>query len=83
MSILSDGQSPRELSFEQKLSMVRTLPAAVAAYIAEDEDIDIATAFRRFYDSSVAVKLDNLNNLLYREGPGYIYEMYKDDRRHG
>ena len=79
MSIQFDAAQSRELTTEQKRTMIQTLSAAIAVYISEDEAISIEDAFERFYDSEAASKLEDLNNLLYREGPGYIYEMYRDE----
>jgi hypothetical protein len=76
----SDDLNKRELTVEQKLSMVQTLSAAAATYIAEDEGVGIGEAFERFYNSSVAAKLEDFDNLLYREGPGYIYDLYRSER---
>jgi hypothetical protein len=78
MSIRSEADESKELSVEQKFAMVQTLSAAVASYIAEDEGINIEAAFVRFYDTPVAAQLENFPNLLYREGPGYIYDLYRE-----
>ena len=77
MSTMSSSTENRELTLEQKRSMTQTLVGAVASYIAEDEGVDIETAFERFFASSVALKLEEFGNLLYREGPGYIYDLYR------
>jgi hypothetical protein len=79
MSTQSDGKQDRELTTQQKQAMIQVLSAAVASYIAEDEGISVEDALERFYGSKVATKLEDFKNLLYREGPGYIYAMYRED----
>jgi hypothetical protein len=59
--------------------MVQTLSALIATYIAEDANVSIEEAFGRFYASPVAAQLDDLSTLLYREGPGYIYDIYNSE----
>ncbi len=66
----------RELTSEQKRAMVQTVSALVVSCIAEDTGVSIEEAFSQFYASSVAAQLDELDTLLYREGPGYIYDLY-------
>ena len=79
MNIKSEENNVRELTIEQKGAMVQILTSIVVSYIAEDNEMSIDEAFEHFYNSDVAMKIENYNNLLYREGPGYIYSLYLEE----
>jgi len=65
----------RENKFEYLKSFVTS---GVIQIIAEEENLDIKESFAKFYDSSIAKKLENKKTGLYLESPAYIYELYKE-----
>jgi hypothetical protein len=58
--------------------MIDALTGELAFYIAEDESVDLITALEKLYNSEFYGKLLNHDTLLYREGAGYLYEVYKE-----
>jgi hypothetical protein len=58
--------------------MIDFLIGEVSGYIAKDCGISVEDAMSKFYGSKTCERLFNRNTLLYREGPGYLYEFYKD-----
>lgn len=51
----------------------------VLKYIITDNRISMLDAFRQFYSSEVFKKLQNYENGLYLESPGYIYDLYQNE----
>jgi len=64
---------------ENKFEYLKSFATSgVVQIIAEEESLDIKESFAKFYDSSIAKKLENKKSGLYLESPAYIYELYKN-----
>jgi hypothetical protein len=64
---------------ENKFEYLKSfLVARVVQIIAEKEHFGIKESFAKFYNSSIAEKLENRKTGLYLESPAYIYELYKE-----
>ena len=44
-------------------------------FLVEDFNLDIASALDVIYDSDLYVKLQNKDNELYTQSPGYLYDI--------
>jgi len=63
---------------ENKFEYLKSfLVAGVVQIIAEEEHLGIKESFTKFYNSSIAEKLENKKTGLYLESPAYVYELYK------
>ena len=51
--------------------------------IIEDTGIDTQEAMKEFYNSEVFDRLCDTETGLYRESGGYVYELYKVEKKHG
>ena len=51
----------------------------VVALIAEDEGVEWDEAMRRFYTSRTFEVLYDFETLLYREGAGYVWSIYREE----
>jgi hypothetical protein len=51
--------------------------------IVEDIGIDTEEALKAFYNSEVFDRLCDTETGLYRESGGYVYELYKIEKKHG
>ena len=71
-------QSDEIKTEKQRQFMIEYLTGAVASLISENENIDLLDAFEKFYNSLWYKRLLNYDTLLYREGAGYIYELYRE-----
>ncbi|MCL2137950.1 MAG: hypothetical protein FWH41_00285 [Treponema sp.] len=51
--------------------------------IIEDTGIAVEQAMKDFYNSEVFDRLCDTETGLYRESGGYVYELYKTEKKHG
>ncbi|MCL2066830.1 MAG: hypothetical protein FWG99_05145 [Treponema sp.] len=49
----------------------------------KDSSISVQEAMNAFYNSEVFDRLCDIETGLYRESGGYVYELYKDEKKHG
>jgi len=54
------------------------LASQVIQIIAEKEGLGLKESFSKFYNSSIAEKLENKKTGLYLESPAYLYELYSE-----
>jgi predicted transcriptional regulator len=59
------------------------LIADVVAFIMEDTGVSADEAMDRFYNSQVFERLEDAGTGLYCESSAYVYELYKDECKHG
>ena len=69
--------SDEEKTEKQRLFMVEYITGTMAYFISENENIELLSAFEKFYNSIWYKRLLDYNTLLYRESAGYVYELYK------
>jgi hypothetical protein len=70
----SDNRSEQQRQF-----MLEAVIGEVVTYIAEDDGIGLVDAFECFYATQLYSKMLDFETLLYREGPGYLYELYREE----
>jgi hypothetical protein len=51
--------------------------------IIENTGLDVQEAMKSFYNSEVFNRLRDSETGLYRESGGYVYELYKDEKKFG
>ncbi|MDR0950685.1 MAG: hypothetical protein LBM13_03520 [Candidatus Ancillula sp.] len=72
----------QELSPEQREAArqysAEALLGRVAKYISLEDQISVAEAFNKLYHTDLPEKIFDWETKLYLEGPGYLYELYKD-----
>ena len=51
--------------------------------IIEDTGLSVEEAMKDFYNSEVFDRLSDTGTGLYRESGGYVYELYKVEKKHG
>ena len=51
--------------------------------IIEDSGLPVEDAMKDFYNSEVFNRLCDTETGLYRESGGYVYELYKIEKKHG
>ena len=51
--------------------------------IIEDTGLSVQEAMKDFYNSEVFDRLCDAETGLYRESGGYVYELYKVEKKHG
>ena len=51
--------------------------------IWEDSGFSVQEAMEAFYNSEVFDRLCDTETGLYRESGGYVYELYKDEKKYG
>ncbi|MDR3122935.1 MAG: hypothetical protein LBU16_04055 [Treponema sp.] len=59
------------------------LIADIIAFIMEDTGAAVGDAMNQFYNSQVFERLEDAGTGLYRESSAYVYELYKDECKHG
>ena len=57
--------------------------AEVIRFIIKDTGISVQEAMKAFYNSEVFDRLCDCETGLYRESGGYVYELYKDEKKYG
>ncbi len=50
-------------------------------FLIEDFNLDIASALDMIYDSELYSKLQNADNELYIQSPGYLYDILKEEKQ--
>ena len=51
--------------------------------IVEDTGLSVVQAMKDFYNSEIFDRLCDTETGLYRESGGYVYELYKVEKKHG
>jgi hypothetical protein len=49
----------------------------------EDEGFSVSDAMKAFYNSQVFDRLCDIETGIYRESGGYVYDLYKIEKKHG
>lgn len=52
-------------------------------YLCEDEGYSLEKAMRIVYNSQVFDKVSDIETGLYKESPGFVYELLKDEIKEG
>ncbi|MDR2191517.1 MAG: hypothetical protein LBO62_01360 [Endomicrobium sp.] len=68
---------------DKKGYLIEYLISDIVFFIMQDEKLDIDLAMKKFYDSEVFAKLQDVQTGLYIEGSGYVYDLYKIERENG
>jgi len=63
--------------------MMNFVTTEVVLDIMEDTGLGIKEAMKTFYNSEVFDRLNDSETGLYRESGGYVYELYKDEKKYG
>jgi hypothetical protein len=63
--------------------LIECVTRTVVAFIVEDSELELDAAMRRFYTSQVFEKLQNADTGLYRESPGYVYDLFQNEQQNG
>jgi len=63
--------------------MMNYITTEVILSIMEDTGLTIQEAMKIFYNSEVFDRLCDSETGLYRESGGYVYELYKDEKKYG
>jgi hypothetical protein len=59
------------------------LTADIIAFIMEDSGVPADEAMNQFYNSEVFDRIEDAETGLYRESSGYVYDLYKNERKYG
>ena len=68
---------------DKKSLMIDLVTADVIDAIVEETNVSVQEAMKTFYDSEVFERLCDTETGLYRESGGYVYDLYKTERKHG
>ena len=63
--------------------MMDFVTADVILCIIEDTGVCVPEAMKAFYNSEVFDRLCDSETGLYRESGGYVYDLYKTEKKHG
>jgi len=63
--------------------MIELVTADVIDAIVEETNVSVQEAMKTFYDSEVFDRLCDTETGLYRESGGYVYDLFKIERKHG
>ena len=63
--------------------MMDFVTSEVILSIVEDTGSSVQDAMKAFYNSEVFDRLCDSETGLYRESGGYVYELYKDEKKYG
>lgn len=63
--------------------LVEGITKDIIAYLIEDNRCDLSTALKEFYNSETFAKLSDESTGLYIESSAYVYEMLKEELKHG
>ena len=55
----------------------------VVESILENSGLSVQESMKAFYNSEVFDRLCDTETGLYRESGGYVYELYKDEKKYG
>lgn len=64
-------------------ALIEGVTQDIAAYLVEDNKIEIETALDILYKSTLFEKLSDVETGLYRESSGYVYSLLKDELANG
>ena len=69
---------------EEKIRFMKDyVTTDVVLAIIEDAGITIEEAMNNFYNSEIFDRLCDTETGLYRESGGYVYNLYKTEKKHG
>jgi hypothetical protein len=63
--------------------MIELVTADVIDAIVEETNVSVKEAMKTFYDSEVFDRLCDTETGMYRESGGYVYDLFKIERKHG
>lgn len=63
--------------------LIEGITKDMVAYLIEDYNMDLQTAFRRLYNSDTFSKLQDKRSGLYLQGSAYVYEFLKHELHTG
>jgi len=63
--------------------MINYITTEVIMDIINDKTLSVQETMKNFYNSEVFNRLCDHETGLYRESGGYIYELYKDEKKYG
>ena len=63
--------------------MVNYVTTEVIMDIINDNSLSVQEAMKIFYNSEVFYRLCDYETGLYRESGGYVFELYKDEKKYG
>ena len=63
--------------------LVEGITKDIIDYLMEDNGCDLLTAIKEFYNSETFIKLSDETTGLYIESSAYVYEMLKEELKHG
>ena len=63
--------------------MMNFVTSNVISIIVEEKNYSVQKAMKIFYNSVVFNRLCNPETGLYRESPGYVYELFKTELEYG
>ena len=63
--------------------MMDYVTASVVTCVMEEANVSVQEAMKAFYNSEVFDRLCDVETGLYRESGGYVYDLYKIERKHG
>jgi hypothetical protein len=69
---------------DQKIRfMTDYVTSVVVSCIMKDTYLSVSEAMKTFYNSQVFDRLCDIETGLYRESGGYVYDLYKIEKKHG
>ena len=63
--------------------LVEGITKDIITYLMQDNGYDLSTALKEFYNSETFAKLSDEATGLYIESSAYVYEILKEELRHG
>lgn len=63
--------------------LVEGITKDIIGYLIEDNDYDLTTALKEFYNSETFSKLSDEATGLYIESSAYVYEILKEEMKYG
>jgi hypothetical protein len=68
---------------DKKSLMIDLVTADIIDAIVEETNASVQEAMKTFYESEVFDRLCDTETGLYRESGGYVYDLFKIERKHG
>jgi hypothetical protein len=68
---------------DKREQLVDMVASGVVTYIMDESNLTSEEAMRRFYNSEVFRKLEDLETGLYRESPAYVYDLFQIEQKYG
>jgi hypothetical protein len=59
--------------------LIKNVIATIVGYLAEDNGITIEEAFKIFFSTKLAKKIEDVETGYYWESPSYTYEILKEE----